>query len=288
MGEGASLSSTGLQNIPQEALDCAFIKAGRGQGYSDGWVHTKTCPFTIVALPIVGRYETLLDGTRSLCEPGEALLVPANRTVSITHHCDPNRGGAMTSRWLHAHWTLFGAIDFTSLLELPPKLSREETKPLWDLIEELLELEAGKDLLRAAREKELAFRALRLLSGLSPLRKASLDLLRSSERLVPAIAYAREHLAGRITVEDLARAAYLSVSRFHALFKAQMKRAPMSYVRELRIGEAERRLSATQASMAEIAEATGFTNQFHFSREFKRATGQPPTVYRRAHSIREV
>jgi AraC-like DNA-binding protein len=276
-----------LGSIPQEALDCAFIKAGQGQDCRDGWVHTKTCPFTIVALPVVGRYETLLDGARSLCEPGEAFLVPANRTVSITHHCDPQRE-TMTSRWLHAHWTLFGAIDFTSLLELPPRLSLESTRPLRELIEELLELEAGPGLLRAAREKELAFRALRLLCERAPLREGALDLLRSSERLMPAIAYAREHLAGRISVEDLARAAYLSVSRFHALFKTQMKRAPMSYVRELRIGEARRRLSATGASMAEIAEATGFTNQFHFSREFKRATGLTPTGYRRAHSIREV
>jgi AraC-like DNA-binding protein len=273
--------------IPQDALECAFAKPGRCDNYPENWVHTKTCPFTIVALPVVGRYETLLDGVRSVCETGEAFLVPANREVSITHRFDPEKR-AMASRWLHAHWTLFGAVDFTSLLALPPRLSREETKPLWDLIEEFLALEVRGGLPAAARKRELAFRALRLLTEVAPLREEALELLRGYERLQPAISYAREHLSGKVTVEQMARAAFLSPSRFHALFRAKIGSAPMQYVRELRIGEARRKLSATQMSIAEVAAAIGFANQFHFSREFKRATGLAPTAYRREHSRLEV
>jgi len=270
--------------IAQDALECVFAKPGLCDNYPENWVHTKTCPFTIIALPVVGRYETMLDGVHSVCEAGEAFLVPANREVSITHRFDPVKR-TMASRWLHAHWTLFGAVDFTSLLAMPPRLSRERTKPLWDLIEELLALEVRGGLASAARKRELAFRALRLLTEVAPLREEAPELLRGYGQLKPAIAYAREHLAGKVTVKQMARAAFLSPSRFHALFRAKTGSAPMRYVRELRIGEARRRLSATVDSVAEIAEATGFANQFHFSREFRRATGMTPSAYRRANSI---
>ena len=53
---------------------------------------------------------------------------------------------------------------------------------------------------------------------------------------------------------------------------------------ELRLAEARRLLSATELAVGEIAEATGFANQFHFSRAFRRASGMTPSAYRRAHS----
>jgi AraC-like DNA-binding protein len=282
-----ALAAGALKVLPQDALECSFMKPGRGENYRDGWVHTKTCPFTIVALATVGRYETLLGGVRSVCEAGEAFLVPANHQVSITHRFDPRRG-TMASRWLHAHWTLFGTIDFVSLLKLPPRLDRDRTRPLWELIEELLGLDGSAGLTRTAREKELSFRALRLLCEVAPPREGALDFLHRSERLIPAIAYIRENLCERISIRSLARAAYLSTSRLHALFREQMGCSPMSYVKAVRLSEARRKLSATQISIAGVADATGFSNQFHFSREFKRAFGQAPSAYRREHSGLEV
>ena len=272
-----------LDAIPPEALECTFLKPGRGESFTHGWVHVKTCPFTIVALPVVGRYEVELGGERAMCEPGEAFLVGANREVAITHHCEGGAGGVMVSRWLHAHWTLFGSVDFAGLLDLPLRLDAGRTKPLWDLMEELLAL-PGSGLAAAARRQELAFRALRLLCEAAPARAGALEALGASERLRPVTAYIRSHLGDRLSVEDLARAAYLSSSRLHALFRETLGRAPMAYVRELRLAEARRLLSATELAVGEIAEATGFANQFHFSRAFRRASGMTPSAYRRAHS----
>ncbi len=273
-----------LDAIPPEALECTFLKPGRGEGYKHGWVHVKTCPFTIVALPLIGRYEVTLGAGHAMCEPGEAFLVNANREVAITHHCQGGAGGVMTSRWLHAHWTLFGAVDFAGLLDLPLRLDAARTRPLWELIEELLAMPAA-GLARAAREKELAFRALRFLCEAAPVRPGALEALGAAERLGPVTAYVRSHLADRLSVGDLARAAYLSGSRLHVLFRETLGRSPMAYVKELRLAEARRLLSATALPVSEVAEAAGFANQFHFSREFRAASGQTPTAYRRAHSV---
>jgi AraC family transcriptional regulator len=53
------------------------------------------------------------------------------------------------------------------------------------------------------------------------------------------------------------------------------------YVRHLRIEYACRLLSASNASLAEIALAAGFFDQSHFARNFKWQTGMTPHEYRR-------
>jgi AraC-like DNA-binding protein len=268
--------------IPHDQIDCSFLEPGRGTNVRDGWVHTKTCPFTIVALATVGRYEVRLGRASAMCEPGQAFLVGANRRVSITHHADPRRK-VMRMMWLHGHWSLFGTIEVTSLLDLPLKLSVEQTLPFRHIMEELLSPQQ-EGLAPPARRRELAFRALRLLCEIAPLKKGAGDLIRYPRRILAAVEFIREHMTEAITVEDLAHAAHLSVSRFHTLFRRHLERSPMNYVKELRLAEARRMLGATDAPVAEIADRTGFANQFHFSREFKKATGQTPTAYRKANS----
>jgi AraC-like DNA-binding protein len=269
--------------IPHDQIDCSFLEPGRGRNVRDGWVHTKTCPFTIVALATVGRYDVRLGRAHAVCEPGQAFLVGANRRVSITHHVDRRRK-VMHMVWLHGHWSLFGTVDVTSLLDLPLKLSVEQTRPFRDIIEELLSPQK-EGLAPPARRRELAFRALRLLCEVAPQKKEAADLIRYPRRILAAVEFIREHLAEAITVEDLAHAAHLSVSRFHTLFRQHLERSPLSYVKEIRLAEARRLLGATDAPVAEIADRVGFANQFHFSREFKKATGRTPTAYRKANSI---
>ena len=52
------------------------------------------------------------------------------------------------------------------------------------------------------------------------------------------------------------------------------------YVRRLRIEFACQKLSASDASLVEIALCAGFSEQSHFSRTFKRLTGLTPSEYR--------
>lgn len=54
------------------------------------------------------------------------------------------------------------------------------------------------------------------------------------------------------------------------------------YQRSLRVEYASRQLSNTQLSLAEIALASGFVDQAHFTRVFKSLTGSPPGRYRAA------
>jgi AraC family transcriptional regulator len=54
------------------------------------------------------------------------------------------------------------------------------------------------------------------------------------------------------------------------------------YVRQVRIEFARRELTVSGAPLGDIAVAAGFCDQSHFSRLFKRYTGQTPAEYRLA------
>jgi AraC family transcriptional regulator len=57
-------------------------------------------------------------------------------------------------------------------------------------------------------------------------------------------------------------------------------------VRHVRIEFARRELEASAAPLGDIAAAAGFCDQSHFSRLFKRYTGQTPAEYRLAFQVR--
>lgn len=84
-----------------------------------------------------------------------------------------------------------------------------------------------------------------------------------------------------VTVKELAASCHLSESRFSHLFKEIMGKSPMSYLLDLRLNKAKELLEDTELSVLAISEALGFSNQFYFSRQFKKHTALSPTEYRR-------
>jgi AraC-like DNA-binding protein len=53
------------------------------------------------------------------------------------------------------------------------------------------------------------------------------------------------------------------------------------YIRKLRIEKAMHLMGSTDYSLTEIAYLTGFSDQSHFTRIFKKQTGQTPTLYKK-------
>jgi AraC family transcriptional regulator of arabinose operon len=86
------------------------------------------------------------------------------------------------------------------------------------------------------------------------------------------------------TVASLAGSVALSPSRFAHLFTQQLGRSPMRVLREARLRHAARLLEGTDLSVERVAAASGFTSPFHFNRVFRERYGNPPGVYRAAHS----
>lgn len=89
-----------------------------------------------------------------------------------------------------------------------------------------------------------------------------------------------EGYARSLTLNDIARAAGVSRQHLLKLCRLSGKPTPMDQLYAKRLEVAADLLLHTGFSMAEIAEQTGFLNQFHFSRKFKQGLGSNPSAWR--------
>ena len=60
-----------------------------------------------------------------------------------------------------------------------------------------------------------------------------------------------------------------------------LRLSPMEYVLSLRLQEAQRRLMTTDRGIGDIAVSTGFYDQSHFTKRFRKVTGMTPLAYRK-------
>ncbi len=90
--------------------------------------------------------------------------------------------------------------------------------------------------------------------------------------------YLHGYYRKNISVEELAEIAQLS--RFHLMrtFRRDVGLSPHAYLTQLRV-EAAKKLLSEGASIVDVASDTGFTDQSHFTRHFKRITGVTPGQY---------
>ena len=99
--------------------------------------------------------------------------------------------------------------------------------------------------------------------------------------LYRAMQYINLNYFSNIRLCDVAREAGMSVSCFERTFKKTMGMNFSPYINKLRIEKASDMLRKTNYSVSEIAFACGFTNQFHFTRTFKKILKVSPTVYKK-------
>lgn len=99
--------------------------------------------------------------------------------------------------------------------------------------------------------------------------------------LSPVIRHIEQHYAESIVMSEMAALAGLSATHFNRRFQQLLRLTPTGYLRTVRIQAARHLLNATRQDLANIAVGTGFTDQSHFTRCFREATGLTPAEYRR-------
>jgi AraC-like DNA-binding protein len=117
----------------------------------------------------------------------------------------------------------------------------------------------------------------RLLNG------AQVDRLRhlatfggQSHRMVRAVEKLRQDFDKPLRIEDVAGELAMSVSGFHAHFKAVTAMSPLQFQKHLRLQEARRLMLNENLDAGEAGYRVGYDDQSHFSREYKRHFGEPP------------
>jgi len=97
-----------------------------------------------------------------------------------------------------------------------------------------------------------------------------------AQRMVQAVGYLRANFREVLSVEHLAKHLGMSLSGFHAHFKAVTAMSPLPFQKHLRLQEAQRLLLSQDLDAAEAGYRVGYEDASHFNRDYKRHFGEPP------------
>jgi len=100
---------------------------------------------------------------------------------------------------------------------------------------------------------------------------------------------ARHWIAGnlrhRLPIAAVAKRVSLSPSRLQQLFRVQLNCSVQQYIERERLQEARYWLMHEGLRISEIAEQTGFSSAFYFTRRFTKAFNQSPREYRKLQQV---
>ena len=148
------------------------------------------------------------------------------------------------------------------------------------LVKQVFSNEPGA-LVAVTRLSEILFiEAIRFAGHETPELKRLLDAF-ADPRIGRAIASIHKEPAHPWTVEELARKVGMSRTRFADRFQELIGLGPVTYLIEWRLQRAVVALRTSHRSVAEIAYASGYTNQAAFTRTFKERFGRSPKAFRK-------
>jgi AraC-like DNA-binding protein len=251
----------------------------RGRGYL--WLNT---PGSVVELS-PGTVALVRGGPDHYIghEPGADCLEPEEFRARHAH-ADPGDNPRATV-FLCGAYQFSGDVGRGLLDALPPvmTLSAAIDDPLRDVITLL-----SRELVRTEPAQQIVLdRLLDLLLVLairSDFRhsataprwyRASAD-----SRLSAALQAMHENAARPWTVPELAAVSGLSRAAFARAFHQALGQAPMQYLTEWRMTLARDYLRASDLSLAQIADATGYGSPFAFAAAFRRHHADPPGTWR--------
>lgn len=100
------------------------------------------------------------------------------------------------------------------------------------------------------------------------------------ERLTRMLDFMEANKERRLSLEEIAKAGFVSQREASRLFERLLSSSPMKYFLSMRLAEAARLLESSDEPVARIAEKTGFESLSHFSTCFRKSYSMSPTAYR--------
>ena len=190
----------------------------------------------------------------------------------------------------YIHFDLVGlpAAVVREIFDRPFTLTREPS--LNDAVKRwaaVMRSEKSAELSTLCEVKSLLYRALAsLLAELSPEQHARCSrYLLSRTAVTPATEFIDANLAEPLSNAELAHVCHVSEDHFIRVFRQALGQTPAQYILDRRVSAAAQRLIFSKDSVDAIAEATGFSDRFYFSRVFAKRMGSPPAAYRKVDRV---
>ncbi|WP_314590009.1 AraC family transcriptional regulator [Paenibacillus terrigena] len=100
-----------------------------------------------------------------------------------------------------------------------------------------------------------------------------------SHKVDKIIDYMRQHISKKITLTELSDMVQLSSTYISKAFKGITGYSIIEYFNKMKIDQAKELILEGDKKIKEVAEAVGFTDEFYFSRIFKRMEGMSPSEF---------
>lgn len=242
---------------------------------------TTTWPAIVTPLLCVlasGRKRLLLGHHEYRYDPDVYLIASADLPV---------RGQVVVAPCLALTLTIDPAVVADVLLALPsmptvdaPPLALAVSSLDPDLtgaLERLLRLldrPADIPALAGLIEREIVYRLLCGTQG-EMLRQLALPASHLSH-IGRAISIIRARYDEKVRMEELARAAGMSVTSFHRHFRAVTAMSPLQFQKRIRLHEARRMLLSRDVDATRVSLDVGYESASQFNREYRRLFGNPP------------
>ncbi|KMQ67584.1 AraC family transcriptional regulator [Chryseobacterium sp. FH2] len=104
------------------------------------------------------------------------------------------------------------------------------------------------------------------------------NIAKNKSRIGFAVDYIKKNLHQKLSIDSIAKLAYVSKSNFFKMFRDELGTSPNEFILQERINRAKE-LLANQNSIKETAYQTGFSDANYFTRVFKQLVGVTPKSY---------
>ncbi len=129
-----------------------------------------------------------------------------------------------------------------------------------------------------AQESRLTWALAQLIARHAGNRPSLPSLGRAHQSVKRVQDYLEAHFAENVSLQQLAQIANLSPFHLLRLFRKQVGLPPHAYLMQVRVARAKTRLAAGY-TIATVTQETGFVDQSHLTRHFKRIVGVTPGQY---------
>jgi len=227
---------------------------------------------------LAGHGYVVVNGKESHLRAGHLLIIPRN--------CKHTYWAADDEPW-STYWMHFRGEHSSYYVDRIPHVaepvpfdhsSRDEAVRLFrDCLETL---ENGYTLPTLIYAAQSARHILSLLLFRNPALPMKQKTERSRLNCDAVIEYMHSRLHEPVQLQEFADHAGLSVSHFSEIFRDQVHQSPLSYFTQLKIRAACRLLDLSNKPVKVVAMETGYSDQYYFSRVFKKVMGISPDKYR--------
>ena len=219
-----------------------------------------TDPYWRLYLPVSVGGIVEIDGQSTPLTPGYLYLIPPNTLFSTTMK-------SPFTKW-YAHFKL-GRLADRATPGIYCFIATDEMKVIVKQLDQ-------SDISTHFPWLTIAFvsQSLRLLP------EAIWQQQRTDTRVLKALDFMSVHLSLKLTAEQVAKFAGLSVRNLNHLFQQEVKQSPMRVLLDYRLDEACRLLRGDESSIEDIAELCGLVNRHYLSRMMRQYRNTSPASYR--------